>query len=133
MNTNDSSLIRFSVIDKCLNNPSKKWTLNDLAWECSKALTDFRKKTILVSKRTIELDLEKMRGKEYGYNAPIVVYQKKYYCYNKEFTIRDLKIPISKRKYEILLKNVKLLKYYQKFSDFNEIHKELKNYDVYAN
>ena len=37
-----------------------------------------------MSKRTVQLDLQMMRSDKLGYNAPISVYNRKYYRYDDE-------------------------------------------------
>jgi len=84
MATNKNALIRYRTIDKCLQNRSRKWTLEDLIKACSDALYEFEGKATNVSKRTVQLDIQFMRSNKLGYNAPIVVYQKKYYTYEDD-------------------------------------------------
>ena len=84
MAMNKNALIRYKTIDKCLQNRSRKWTLNDLIDACSDALYEYEGKDSLVSKRTVQLDLQIMRGDKLGYNAPIETYDRKYYRYSDE-------------------------------------------------
>lgn len=57
---NKNALIRYNTIDKCLRNTSKLWTLEDLMDACSDALNEFEGKDDLVSKRTVQLDIQNM-------------------------------------------------------------------------
>ncbi len=41
MAINKNALIRFKTIDKCLQNRYRKWTLDDLIYECSEALYEY--------------------------------------------------------------------------------------------
>ena len=77
MALNKNALIRYKTIDKCLQNNYRDWTLDDLIEACSNALYEYEGREVNVSKRTIQLDIQMMRSDKLGYNAPIVVYDKK--------------------------------------------------------
>lgn len=72
-----NALIRYKTIDKCLQNNYRQWTLDDLIEAVSEALFEYEGKENSVSKRTLQLDIQMMRSEKLGYNAPIVVYDKK--------------------------------------------------------
>ena len=57
--------------------------MNDLIEACSDALYEYEGKDVNVSKRTVQLDIQLMRSDKLGYNAPIEVYNKKYYRYTE--------------------------------------------------
>ena len=78
MAQNKNALIRYKTIDKCLQNPYRQWTLNDLIEACSQALYEYEGKDFNVSKRTVQHDIQVMRSDKLGYNAPIEVYDRKY-------------------------------------------------------
>ena len=62
-----------------------------------------------------------MRSDKLGYNAPIQVYEKKYYCYSdSDFSITD--IPLTKVDMDVLTESVEMLKQFKKFSLFNELN-----------
>ena len=84
MALNKNALIRYKTIDKCLQNHYRQWTLIDLITACSDALYEYEGRDVNVSKRTVQLDIQMMRSDKLGYNAPIVVYNKKYYKYEHE-------------------------------------------------
>jgi hypothetical protein len=84
MAVNKNALIRYKTIDKCLQNYYRQWTLNDLIEAVSDALYEYEGKDVDVSKRTVQLDLQMMRSDKLGYNAPIVVYDRKFYKYEDE-------------------------------------------------
>jgi len=120
MAQNKNALIRYKVIDKCLQNRYRKWTLEDLIEACSEALYDFEGKETNVSKRTIQLDIQTMRSEKLGYNAPIVVYDKKYYKYDDEdFTITD--IPLTENDMNVLSETVAMLRQFKDFSLFKDV------------
>ena len=90
MATNKNALIRYKTIDECLRNTGKRWTLEDLINACSDALYEYEGKDDMVSKRTIQLDIQNMRSDKMGYNAPIEVYENKYYRYSdSNYSIRN--------------------------------------------
>ena len=55
MPINKLALVRYKVIDKCLQNRRRKWTLDDLVEACSNALYEYEGIKKGVSKRTIQL------------------------------------------------------------------------------
>ena len=82
MPVNKNALLRYKTIDNCLRNTARQWTLEDLIDACSDALYEYTGKDDLVSRRTVQLDIQKMRSSELGYDAPIEVYDNKYYRYS---------------------------------------------------
>lgn len=120
MAQNKNALIRYRTIDKCLQNRYRQWTLDDLIEACSDTLYEYEGKDSNVSKRTIQLDIQLMRSDKLGYNAPIEVYDKKYYRYeNPEFTITD--IPLNESDMNVLTETVEMLKQFKDFSLFSEL------------
>lgn len=118
---NKNALLRYRTIDKCLQNQSKKWTLDDLIEACSDALYEFEGKEMNVSRRTVQLDIQFMRSDKLGYNAPIIVQEKKYYTYSDpDFSITD--IPLTKLDMDVLTESVEMLKQFKKFSLFDELN-----------
>ncbi|MCH2234975.1 MAG: WYL domain-containing protein [Crocinitomicaceae bacterium] len=120
MAQNKNALIRYKTIDKCLQNKYRTWTLEDLIEACSEALNEYEGRDINVSKRTVQLDIQLMRSDKLGYNAPIVVYDKKYYKYEDEdYSITD--IPLTENDMNVLTETVEMLKQFKDFSLFNEL------------
>ncbi|BFM41607.1 WYL domain-containing protein [Flavobacterium sp. CFS9] len=120
MSQNKNALIRYKTIDKCLQNKYRQWTLDDLIEECSDALFEYEGRANPISKRTIQMDIQLMRSEKLGYNAPIVVYDKKYYKYeDDEFTITD--IPLTETDMNVLTETVSMLKQFKDFSLFNDV------------
>ncbi|MDH5597828.1 MAG: WYL domain-containing protein [Cyclobacteriaceae bacterium] len=116
-----NALIRYRAIDKCLQNTSRKWTLNDLIEACSEALYELEGRQEGVSKRTVQLDIETMRGDKLGYCAPIEVYEKKYYRYSDpDYSIS--RVQLSKFDFEVLSDSIEVLKQFKNFSLFKELH-----------
>ncbi len=121
MATNKNALIRYLTIDKCLQNNLKKWTLNDLIDACSDALYEYEGKDSYVSKRTVQLDIQNMRSNKLGYNAPIVVYERRYYTYaTPNYSITD--IPINEIDLDILSESMEMLRQFKNFSLFSELN-----------
>ncbi len=120
MAQNKNALIRYKTIDKCLQNRYRKWTLLDLIEACSDALYEYEGRQVNVSKRTVQLDIQLMRSDKLGYNAPIIVYEKKYYTYNEEnFSITN--IPLNESDMNVLSETVEMLKQFKDFSLFSEL------------
>jgi predicted DNA-binding transcriptional regulator YafY len=120
MSQNKNALIRYNTIDKCLQNTYRKWTLEDLIEVCSSALEEYEGKKTTISKRTIQLDIQFMRSSKLGYNAPIIVYDKKYYKYDDEnYTITD--IPLNETDINILSETLQVLKQFKDFSLFEDV------------
>lgn len=120
MALNKNALIRYRTIDKCLQNTYRTWTLDDLIEACSDALYEYEGKDTNVSKRTIQLDIQLMRSDKLGYNAPIEVYDKKYYRYeDPDFSITD--IPLNENDMYVLSETVEMLKQFKDFSLFSEL------------
>ncbi|MCK8142399.1 WYL domain-containing protein [Flavobacterium sp. I-SCBP12n] len=120
MAQNKNALIRYKTIDKCLQNSYRTWTLEDLMNACSDALYEYEGKENPVSKRTVQLDIQLMRSEKLGYNAPIVVYDKKFYKYDDdEFSITD--IPLTETDMNVLTETVSMLKQFKDFSLFKDV------------
>lgn len=121
MSSNKNALIRYKTLDKCLKNKYKKYTLDDLIDECSEALFEFEGKESFVSKRTVQLDLQNMRSEKFGYEAPIEVYERKYYRYSDpEYSIHQIAVTESDLK--AMNDAVQILKQFKDFSMFKEMN-----------
>lgn len=120
MPANRNALIRYKTIDNCLRNRQRKWTIEDLVQKCSEALYEFEGIDKGVSIRTIQVDLQIMRSEKLGYNAPIIVVDKKYYTYAEEnYSITN--IPLTEQDISTLTEVVELLKQFKDFSHFGEL------------
>lgn len=120
MPLNKLALVRYKTIDQCLKNRFRKWTLEDLMEACSDALYEYEGITQGVSRRTVQLDIQNMRSDKLGYNAPIVVQDKKFYSYeDRNYSITNN--PLSKQDMETLTEVVGVLKQFKGFSYFNEL------------
>lgn len=121
MPINKLALIRYKTIDSCLQNRNRKWTLEDLIDACSDALYEYEGISDGVSKRTIQLDIQNMRSEKLGYNAPIIVMDKKYYTYeDKKYSITN--IPLTTQDLGMLSEVVEVLKQFKGFNYFQELN-----------
>ncbi|WP_454997446.1 helix-turn-helix transcriptional regulator [Capnocytophaga granulosa] len=115
MATNKNALIRYKTIDKCLRNTSRLWTIDDLIDACTDALTEYEGKDSVVSKRTVQLDIQNMRSDKIGYNAPIEVFDNKYYRYaDPQYSITKTEIP-----YEDITRMREAVDFLKEFKDFS--------------
>ncbi len=120
MPVNRNALIRYRVIDQCLKNRYRKWTLDDLIEACSEALYDYEGIDKGVSKRTVQLDIQLMRSDKLGYNAPIVVKENKYYTYeDPDYSITNN--PLTDRDLNKLNEVIDILRQFKGFSHFQEM------------
>ncbi len=94
MPANKNALLRYKTIDRCLRNRYRRWTLDDLVEACSDALYEMEGVLRGVSVRTVQADLQVMRSDRLGYNAPIEVYDGKYYRYaDDDYSISESPLP----------------------------------------
>lgn len=120
MPANKNALIRYKTIDNCLRNRYRRWTIDDLVEACSDALYDCEGISKGVSLRTVQNDLQIMRSDKLGYNAPIEVYDHKYYRYaDNEYSITNM--PLSQGDFEVMQEAVDLLRQLEDFDQFVEI------------
>ncbi|HTJ50337.1 MAG TPA: WYL domain-containing protein [Cyclobacteriaceae bacterium] len=120
MPVNRNALIRYRTIDNCLRNKYKKYTLEDLVESCSDALYEYEGIDRGVSKRTVQMDIQMMRSDKIGYNAPIIIEDKKYYRYeDPDYSITN--IPLTDQDLGKLTEVVEILKQFKGFSHFQEL------------
>ena len=120
MPANKNALLRYKTIDNCLRNKYRRWTLEDLVDACSDALYEMEGIRKGVSVRTVQADIQMMRSDKLGYNAPIEVYEQKYYRYaDDNYSISQM--PISPRELEDMRKAVDLLRQLEHFDQFAEM------------
>ncbi len=121
MPLNKSALIRYKTIDLCLQNHYRKWTLDDLIEACSEALYEYEGIKSGISRRSIQLDIQNMRSTKLGYEAPIIVTDKKYYAYgNKTYSITN--IPLTHQDMTTLNEVVGVLRQFKGFGYFQELN-----------
>ena len=107
---------RLLIIDRCLRDRSRQWSLDDLIEACSSTEKN--------SRRSVQADLELMRSAERGYSAPIVVVDKKYYIYKDEnySLVNQVLSDLDKKNIEAALAT---LKDYCAFAKMNKISGKL--------
>jgi len=137
MATNKLALIRYKTIDTCLRNRLKRWTLDALIEKVSQALFEYEGIENGVSKRTIQSDIELMRSNKLGYNAPIVVIDRKFYTYeDADYSISKSPVTdadMGKMKEIVsVLKQLNGFQYFEEMSDMiarleNTLHKSSAN------
>jgi len=87
---------------------------------CSDALYEYEGIDKGVSKRTVQADIQVMRSDKLGYNAPIIVIDRKYYSYeDKEYSITN--IPLTDQDLTKLTEVVEILKQFKGFSHFQDV------------
>ena len=117
MPLNRNTLMRVRIIDECLQRRQREWTLEDLREACEKQLLE-KEGICGISTRTIQRDIELMRSDKLGYNAPIIVKNKKYYTYeDPDFSIT--KLPLSKEDLNELSSALEIIKHYNGFSNMS--------------
>ncbi len=117
MPANRNALIRYKTIDTCLRNKYRRWTLEDLIDACSDALYEYEGIDKGISKRTVQMDIQMMRSEKLGYNAPIIVYDNKYYTYEDEdYSITNT--PLSEQDLKVMSEAVEVLRQFKSFSYF---------------
>lgn len=120
MPANKNALIRYKTIDNCLRNKYRRWTLEDLVDACSDALYDMEGIRKGVSVRTVQGDIQMMRSDKLGYNAPIEVYDHKYYRYAEDdYSIANM--PLSQNDYEVMQEAIDMLRQLEDFDQFSEM------------
>ena len=120
MSQNKNALLRYKTIDRCLRNTGRKWTLQDLVDACSDALYEYEGKKDLVSVRTIQLDIQMMRSDRLGYEAPIEVYERKFYRYSDtEYSISNR--PLTENDINVFNRTIDLLRQFDEFDPYHEM------------
>ncbi len=120
MPLNRNALVRFRTIDNCLRNRQRRWTLEALIEACSEALYEYEGIDKGVSRRSVQMDLQLMRSNKLGYNAPIIVLEKKYYTYeDPNYSITN--IPLTNQDLGKLTEVVEILRQFKGFSHFQEL------------
>lgn len=106
--------MRIHTIDACLRRRNRLWTIDDLVEACEDALYEYEGISG-ISTRTIRRDLQLMRSEKLGYNAPIIVKDKKYYTYeDPDYSIT--KLPLSKEDLNELSSALDIIRHYGSFT-----------------
>ena len=120
MPQNKNALLRYRTIDRCLRNTGRRWTLQNLVDACSDALYEYEGKQELVSVRSVQRDIEMMRSDKLGYEAPIEVYDRKYYRYaDPDYSISNRRL--SEEDINVLNRTIDLLRDFDEFDPMHEM------------
>lgn len=131
MPVNRNALIRYKTINNCLRNRLRKWTLDKLVEAVSDALYEYEGIVKGISRRTVQADIQMMRSDKLGYNAPIIVVEKKYYTYeDPEYSITN--IPISGQDLGRMNEAIEVLKQFKGFSHFSNLNEVVNKLEDYA-
>lgn len=74
MSTNKNATIRYQALDRCLRNPGKRFSIDDLVDACNEALLDIDPASSGIKKRQIYDDIKFMQDSR-GFDAPIEVFK----------------------------------------------------------
>jgi len=117
MPQNKNLMVRLTTIDRCLRNRYRLWTIQDLIDACSDALYEYEGVQTNISLRTIRNDIALMRSDRLGYNAPIVIRNKKYYTYDDpNYSITQHQL--SDQDIQMLSRAIDVVRQYQGFDTF---------------
>ena len=108
MPVNKNALLRYKIIDRSLRNRYRRWTIEDLVDAVSDALYDMEGIRKGISLRTVQADIQMMRSDKLGYNAPIEVYDQKFYRYaDPNYSITEM--PLTVEDFKLISKAVEML------------------------
>lgn len=125
MSQNRKALLRYKVLDKCLNDRYHKYFIEDLVDKCNEALEKCG--VLPVSKRQVQSDIAFMKSDE-GWAAPIISIQdgkRKYLRYSEDFSITNA--PITEMELEQLETLITSLSQYQGIPMYDWIEELLTN------
>ena len=131
MPVNRNALIRYKTIDNCLRRRNRRWTLDELIEACSDALYEYEGIAKGISRRTVQMDIQMMRSDKLGYNAPIEVYENKYYRYSDpEYSITNS--PLTEDDLKLMGDTVEVLRQFGGFSAFSGMEDVLGRLEDYV-
>jgi predicted DNA-binding transcriptional regulator YafY len=130
MPTNLDALLRYHVIDACLQRHYQKWTWEALAEKCGEALNEHRDRVnyAIPSKRTIENDILVMKSDQLGYFAPIARKNNYYFYEDKNYSIKNCSLNQQDlRTLSLISKVLGQYKGLKLFSDFERIFSKIES------
>jgi len=90
MPTNKNAQFRYRVIDRCLRNTGRRWSLNDLVEEISARMAEDLGNDKGISRRSVQYDISLMRSEPpRGFGAPIVCKDGYYRYEDPDYSIVD--------------------------------------------
>lgn len=120
MATNKNASYRYRVIDNCLKNTARKWTLNNLIETISAKLEEDFGIYKRVSKRTVQHDISIMRSMyPRGFDAPIVCKDGCYYYEDLEYSINNS--PLNEKDIDALQEAIDIFKQFESIPVFEEL------------
>jgi len=122
MATNKNASYRYRVIDNCLRNTARKWTLNDLIETISEKLEEDQGIYKGVSKRTVQNDISIMRSPyPRGYDAPIICKDGFYSYRDPKYSID--KLPLNEKDIKSVREAINILKQFKTIPVFEELQR----------
>lgn len=117
MPENKDFALRIELIDQCLRNKLRQWTLDSLVDAINEALEErYGKRT---SKRTIQNDLRYLREQRFAPIKRIRVGTVNYFSYEESFSIKNL--PISSEEITFLQDGIKILRQVNDFRIIDDV------------
>jgi len=122
MPKNKNASFRYRVIDQCLRNKARRWTLQDLIDKVSDEMYEHFGREEQFSKRTIQYDLNVMRSDPpRGFGAPIESKDGYYFYGNPNFSINQN--PLNETDIENLREAVDILSHFKGLPVYQEMEK----------
>lgn len=135
MPKNKLASFRYRVINNCLKNTGRKWTLQDLIDEISDQLFENFGIEKGVSRRTVFYDIELMRSlPPRGFDAPIGIKDGHYYYEDPDFSIDN--IPLSEKDMESITDAISFLEQFNQLpisAELSLIREKLYGETVFPN
>ena len=125
MPDNRKALLRYKILDKCLNDSYRKYFIEDLVAKCNEALMEIGLKP--VSKRQIQSDIAFMKSTD-GWSAPIISIQegkRRYIRYSEDFSIMET--PLTEMEIEQLETLITSLSRFQSIPMYDWVEELLSN------
>ena len=113
---NKNKLVRLNVLDSCLRNRFRRYTLENLIEACAEALYEYEGIGKGISKRSIQEDIKDMRSGKFGYEAPIVCEDGYYFYSDRNFSISNS--PLSEQDYQAIRNSLAVL---EQFSELGQL------------
>lgn len=122
MPVNLDALLRYHVINECLQRRGKEWTAEELADACAEYMDEVapRNSRNIPAKRTIQDDIRIMRSGDLGYNAPIKTENGKYHYDDPDYSIKNASL--TKDDLRAINTAAKVLGQYKGFDFFNALN-----------
>lgn len=126
MSDNKYAFLRYQILDECFSNVHRKFSLENLIKVCSTKLSAYYGQEITISKRTIQYDIEFMKGSG-GNFAPIEKYKdgRSYYYRYSDFSYSFLKKNIDANEAAALKEAIVTMSRIKGLPGFDWLHKIL--------